>query len=725
MTIQSWQHIIDLVRNGEPVSAEVANRAISQLVQRTEHLKDRQDAQDFAQALFISDAPLASSVRTGHAVYFDPQSNKFAAAYADIEFKDGMLQPTPSSSVVGIVMYKNTADSGVILVEGWVDPDNYQDMDCESVAALNNLLMDSSYRGILYLASGAANAGKLSSKPGLLSIPVCNLVSANHMLVRPPVTTAINTQALKFKLFNEVAGYGLVLVKGADSSAAAFTATWPVGTEVEVFVSNVVNPLSVTDKIYLTGKISRYVGSNTVQLEDISFTKQLVKDLEAAEFKYADVFKSSNTVNLKIKNLDTGLSETVSTGGFISYVSPVTYDNVIGWYINSSYVNANKPGWLPADNPVFDNAIKPVGAKYGYNVNKDPVLQQLFPEDIVTAYLVTKSGVGMSDQIVEVNSSGIWWKDSIAELPWRTIKINNTNLSVLPDVQVNLANWTAAEEESLIMPTELHLVYAKLATGGARLVTSLQAAENTPLIVTDPFGNPASSGPLVIRAGLEINETATSETGSLVVKNFEGFNMKRGRVVERIIAGENVQLTSTFSGGQGEVSISVIGLDGKLEGQPDILAIDDVLVERDSSNNVFYSVFPPGKSSSIMGKVDVPDYLSGNYIALLYTTFIALHTTGASQLPTLTLNSYALPGLGTKANLSQLVSAAPTSVQPYPTPVNSKDCMKVAATLANSVIPGSSIFFKLTRNAVAGGGDSYAAKLGVISFVYKFIKIPS
>ena len=71
MAIQSWQNIIDAIRNGEAVTAEVTNRAIYQLAQRTEHLKTRQDAQDYAQALFIADAPLRSDVATGHAVYFD------------------------------------------------------------------------------------------------------------------------------------------------------------------------------------------------------------------------------------------------------------------------------------------------------------------------------------------------------------------------------------------------------------------------------------------------------------------------------------------------------------------------------------------------------------------------------------------------------------------------------------------------------------------------------
>ena len=585
---------------------------------------------------------------------------------------------------------------------------------------------------MLYLASGAVNAGKLSSKPGLLSIPVCNLVSANHMLVRPPITSAINTQALKFKLTSDIAGYGLCLQKGSGSTSGSFSTLLPVGSRVEIYLSKAVNPTEATDKTYFTATVAKYIGPalgpNQVQFKDIQVHKDLVADLAAASGNYANVLKSITTpvaYNLKMKDVVSGLSVTISDGGFSSYVSPVTYDEEqAGWEIVAALIDATQPGWLPANHTVFANAIKPEGAKYGYNVSKDSVLHQLFPEDVVTAYLLTKDGLGLSDQIVEVNSSGIWWKDSILELPWRTAVISNQEISVIPNVQVDLAEWNAEEKDSLIMPTELHLVYAKLATGGAKLVTSLEAAPNSPITITDPFGNPATSGPLVIKTGMEINEITTTAPGSLVVKNFSGFDMQRGRVVERILPGANIELASSFADGQGEVTINVVGLDGKLEGQPDILAIDDILVEKDATHNLFYSVFPPGKSSSILGKVDVPDYLSENYIALLYMTFIALHSGNSNQqLPSLSLTSISLPALGTKANLSQLTNNPVQTVTPHSSPVASKDCMKVAALLTSNAIPGSNIFFKLTRNAV-GGGDGYLSKLGVIAFSYKFIKQP-
>lgn len=731
MTIQSWQHIIDLVRNGEPVSAEVANRAINQLVQRTDHLKDRQDAQDLAQAIYISDAPLAVGVATGNAVYFDPISNKFAAAYADIEFKDGILQPTASSNVVGVVVYKDTADSGVIVVEGWINPDKYQDFDCDLVPMLSNMLVNVNHKGVLYLAAGAANAGKLLDKPGLLHIPVCNLVSPSHMLVRPPVTSMLNTQALKFKLNNGIAGYGLCLGKGSATTAAAFTSKPDIGAQVKVYLSNVGTSHPNDEQIvYFTGTVDKYsdfTGGNPrrIHLKDVEMTKELVENLNTANGKYSDVLKPATGKLIKIKVIGTSTSYSVAENGYSSYVPPVTYDNKDGWVIDTNMIDSAKSGWLPATDLAFQNAVIPVGAKFGYNVTKDPVLQQLFPEGIVTAYLVFKNGIALSNQVVEVNESGIWWKDAILQAPWHNVG----STSIIPEVQIDFADWEADQSNKIIVPSELHLAYVKLATGGAKVVTSIDTPPNSPIVITDPLGNAANTGPLIIKAGFELTEATTEESGSLVVKNFSGFQMHRGRVVERIIAGNNIELASTFDNGQGEVIVGVRGLDGKLEGQPDILAIDDVLVERDAIYNIFYSAFPPAKASSIIGKINIPSYLDdGAYNIELHMTFMALHTSGNQILPPLALTWISLPNFQTKANINTAnQSSTAQLVQPYVNTqgaveaVASRDCMTRQVTLLEEITPGSAVFFKLTRSGSASE-DTYASKVGLISLNYKFVK---
>lgn len=726
MTIQSWQSIIDLIRNGESVSAEVANRAIDQLRKRTDHLKARQDSQDLAQAIYIADAPLANGVSTGHAVYFDALSEKFSSAYADIEFKDGAIQPTASSSVVGVVIYKDTANSGVIVVNGWINPDNYDDFDCDQIPMLSNMLTNSSHRGILYLASGAVNAGKLVNKPGLLNIPVCNLVSSQHLLIRPPVTSTLNTQGLKLQLSNEIAGYGLCLRKGNGNTAGVFATKPAVGASVKVYLSAVgTSHPNDEEAVYFTGTVARYsdlLGNDPrrIHLTDLQPTKKLVEALKVAEGNYASVFTPATNKVIKIKVVETSDVYTVSESQYPCYIAPVTYDATVqGWTINTDVIDNTKVGWLPATNSVFNNAIKPNGAKFGYNVSKDPILQQLFPEGVVTAYLVMKDGVALSNNVVEINESGIWWKDSILQVPWHTVG----QFSIIPEVKIDLTEWDADEANSIIMPSELHLAYVKLVTGGAKVVTSLDTPDDSPIIITDPFGNSASAGPLTIKAGFDITEATAAESGSLVVKSFSGFKTNRGRVVERVRAGANIEVVSSFPEGQGELTIGVTGLDGRLEGQPDILAVDDVLVERDSVYNIFYSVFPPAKASSILGKIDIPTYLvDGSYRVELDMTFLALHATGNSSLPALSLTWTALPGFLPNGTIKKDISESSESstaqqVLPHPDPVASRQCTKKSVVLVENVARGSSVFFKLAR-----GGDSYSSKLGLISINYRFVK---
>lgn len=754
MAIQSWQNIIDLVRNGEPVSAEVANRAINQLVQRTEHLKTRQDAQSLAQAVFISGAPLEVNVQTGNVVYFNPQSNKFAAAYADVEFKDGLLRPASTANVIGIVIYKDTSDSGVVVLDGWINPSQYEDLDCQYVPMLNNLLVNPNDRGILYLASGAENAGKLSVKPGFVNVPVANLISAANMLIRPPITTTLDTEALKFKLINNIAGSELILQK----TTGVFASAPAVGSTVKVYLGNdtPITGNSTADeiKVYLTATIEKYTnytGSNpqTVHLKNVQFTEDFVKAAFDASGDYSVVFTGSSAgyIKFKVVGATTTFVLSDSPAGTSCYISPVTYNATTGWEIDSTYVDVTKPGWLPANSSVFQNAVKPVDAVFGYNVKQDPVLQQLFPEAVVTAYSVTKDGVDLSNLVVEVNSSGIWWKDPLIQLPWH--RLNGKNL--LPDVQINWADWSGADAAKIIMPSELHFVYARLNTGGVRMVTSLETTPTSVLKITDPFGNPANTGPLVISADFTVSSSTNGTngtdgingtngtngtSGSLVVKDItNNFVLIKGHVVERIIGGDNISITSVINNGgtdgtagtdgtdgQGTVTISITGLDGKLEGQPDILAVDDVLIERDPSLNMFYSVFPKSKASSILGKIDIPGYLTVNtYQTKLEFTFVALHSSGSVTPPNLTLTLLNLPNLSTttKQNLATATTSTAITVQPWPATVDSRDCFKSVITLPVNAIPGATIFFKLTRSS----SDSYPTKFGLISTVYKFVKV--
>lgn len=734
MIIQSWQNILDSIRNGEPVTAEVANRAIFQLAQRTEHLKTRQDAQDYAQAIFVADAPFTADVKTGHAVYFDKISNKFAPAYAEMKYKDGYLSLSETSAVVGIVVNKDTADSGVIVVEGLIDPTNYTGIDCTGDDMTANMLVDQNDRGLLYLSSGFANAGSLIPKPGVLNVPVCHLFDSKHLLVRPPVSSALETQALKFNLHSGPATPELILQRVSGSTAQAFTSEpFSVGAKVRLVSVTSGNPDGSPINTYLTATVHKIdVASGQISLIDVEVSKHLVGLLGSTSplGNYFSVMTAPAGYELVLKLMDslTGTRISYNSASLSSYVSVIVNSSLTsGHSINPTYVDKSLPGWLPATSTYFPDVQIPAGARYGYNFAADSNLNQLFPEGVVGTYVVFKDGQAVSSQVVSTNSNAIWWFDSFNELPWGKLGYYPSDRHILPNTNITYTDWSLSDASGIIKPTQLTLVYTKLVSGGIKVVTSLETDADSPLLITDPQGNPATTGPLKLSAGFTVTNPSNSETGAIVVKDITGFAMKRGPVVEKIVAGENIQLSSTLPNGQGSVTVSVAGLDGKLEGQPDILAIDDILIEKDGSLPIFYSVMPSAKNSSILGKVDVPGFIQGNYRLKLIINFIALHNAGALTPPTLSLSWTSMKGPA-EGELYNLASGANTPVpgelagglQPYFGTVNSRDSFTREVSTALVSARGT-VFFRLARNAL--NGDGYSAKLAIVSIKYKFEKV--
>jgi hypothetical protein len=728
-SIQPWQSVIETIKNGEPITAEVANRAIAQLAYRTEHLKDRQDAQSLAAAIFISGAPFTDDVKTGHVVYFNTVAGKFAPAYADMEYKDGYLQASESSTVAGIVVYKETTNSGVIVVEGLINPALYIAIDCTGESIISNILLNPEDRGVLYLTSGSANAGTLTPKPGLLNIPICTLLDDTHLLVRPPITSPLDTQAFRFELTARPATPELILLRVSGSAAENFpsgaSTALTVNTTVQVYDHAYATPDTVSN-IYLTGKVHSLT-ANELRLVDVVLTKHGIQQLNENNADYALVFKAVAGAGLAVKvpNTVTGYrisygADSTSGAGITSYISPIDdTSTAAGYVIKGQYVDPTLPGWMPATTQYFPYAVIPPTAKYGYNFAADKILHQLFPETVVGAYVVSKNGVALPDSVVQTGSNGIWWSDPFLTVPWN--KVNDKH--VLPDTNIKFSDWSLSDAAQIVPPTDLTLVYTKLVSGGIKVVTSLETPADSPITITDPDGRPANSGPLIIKAGFTVTDVSTTETGSLVVKDVTNFAMKRGRVVEKIIAGTNITLNSTFAGGQGEVTVGVVGLDGKLEGQPDILTIDDVLIEKDSTTNIFYSSMPPAKNSSILGKVDIPAYLEGTYKLNLVITFLALHASGASNMPNLELSwiNMKSPPNNEKYNLTNSTHVTSGSISGglsiLASTASPKDYFIKTIEL-DTAYGGGEIFFRLARSS----SDTYLGKLGIVSLRYKFIK---
>ncbi len=109
--ITPWVSRLSPIRDGEEVRQAVANRLPLQDAQRAQHLKDRLDALQDGQALYLRGVALASSVQTGNAVYWDPAAQEYKQALAALQQDTDTqeLRVADSAYVTGVVIQKQTA----------------------------------------------------------------------------------------------------------------------------------------------------------------------------------------------------------------------------------------------------------------------------------------------------------------------------------------------------------------------------------------------------------------------------------------------------------------------------------------------------------------------------------------------------------------------------------------------------------------------------------------
>jgi hypothetical protein len=122
LAITPWRSQVNPIIDGEEVRQAIANRYPNQLKDRTEHLKQRLDNMEDGQAIYLRGAAMASTVKTGHFVYWDAAALEYKSAIAALVYDStiGGLIVAPSSYAVGIVISKAGATRGDILQIGFL-----------------------------------------------------------------------------------------------------------------------------------------------------------------------------------------------------------------------------------------------------------------------------------------------------------------------------------------------------------------------------------------------------------------------------------------------------------------------------------------------------------------------------------------------------------------------------------------------------------------------------
>ena len=219
-------------------------------------------------------------------------------------------------------------------------------------------------------------------------------------------------------------------------------------------------------------------------------------------------------------------------------------------------VNANSawPGWLPADDPVFEGKA-PTGAVFGYNMKEHPQLLASWPplpmqhvylewdkgEDPEEGYEGVPLGTG---GLVTVNRDGIWWMSNCyGDVPWpKTLDTaGGESVSAPPHEHVPPECPRETRMSLVLWFTRINFVT------DATVVTSLVSIDDRIKIYCAGTTNEGSVGDLEIDLDLGLMVGDDDRRGYLAFKELEDERLHRGPVCEGIYAvSENVSLTSPF-----------------------------------------------------------------------------------------------------------------------------------------------------------------------------------
>ena len=332
------------------------------------------------------------------------------------------------------------------------------------------------------------------------------------------------------------------------------------------------------------------------------------------------------------------------------------------------------------------------------------------------------NGAAAHTSQVLINDAGIYWFDKTEDgvpFNFRFPEVNS------PDGGTEWGEVYNGE----ILNKEALLYYTILATStDEAVVQTLTPKDGSMIKLTDLNGDTATTGKLTIDAEFGLS-TDSPVAGSYVIKDIVGFAMKKGHVVESIKAGPLITVSSTVSGGQGEVTISAADFGGIRESEPDLFFADDILLER--HEDIFYKVFPAGRDSAVTGKVFVPTFLPTSngelYDITLYAQIMTPSAGTSITLPAMSskykvidttiVNGVYEGATGSITGKTYTTYAVPTTVGTFSQ--YGYKVFKLTGSATVAVTPGDLFTFKLERS---GASDSNGNKVAILDVRYQISK---
>jgi hypothetical protein len=261
------------------------------------------------------------------------------------------------------------------------------------------------------------------------------------------------------------------------------------------------------------------------------------------------------TVDLDIKDKTGAVIDSFSgvpfSGGAPNIISAGDFDLylIVSKYDAAGAVAATTTAAL-TDEWQFDFVDEAPNASYEYNMDADRSLSPFYPPDPLTGIVLELNGVGQAARDFFVPGIGshlanlrtiFWYPDAEGEAPFPK-------------------DWeTLVDPGSPEFAQYLQVFLTRRRVGGSSLVSSIAAAEGSGIIIVDAAtGEEATTGDLVVDAGLNFNLVNAGLSGFNVVKGLSGSDLQTGPVVEKILAGSGVSITEgdPTKPGQGIVRIT-------------------------------------------------------------------------------------------------------------------------------------------------------------------------
>lgn len=533
------------IQDGTPVDAGTVNSVLNALNTRIEFLRTRYNLivdTGEMEALVIQDAVLQAGVAVGSVVFYNGADghNHWEYALADAVAETG-IEAFLSSYASGIVI-EATGATGKVLFCGRFGGAAY------SPAALVLETGEEFREGPYYLS--ATEPGAMTAHKPAIAVYVGTFFDT-YALVNVQVRDLAEAHThAAFPLYSKYAGH-YAQINGAavpvgylpDQIWDPATSAWVTPTQEQLDAQ--------VGSLVLTGT---YRGSETT-----TYTVTRPYRSSLLTWESSDAEEGSGTIPYnKADDLSTRLFNIGTKGVQLYFIAhdgdpSNAYPAYGSWTLR---VPDMGQGWVPTR---FDAAFE-ASPSYEYNIGYHSALNQVYPPLPLRAATLTLNGV-------ELPSLEFWPDNPAYALTQHTLYWYSADAEHRPWTEPDAPDY---ESRQLVF----HMT--RLVGGNSSTVTSLRPRPGSPLRIRR-LGtmDDATSGDLEADLELALATDAADAVGYKVVKETVGNKLKRGNVVERIQAGDGLEIVPVLGQPLGQGTVIIRSTETSLSGAFDTVALEN------------------------------------------------------------------------------------------------------------------------------------------------------